>query len=561
MSPPKVVSRVGTGVTCVGVCNGSDNSAGVNHGGFSIPPMDDVLSSRHEPVCVENSSDTTSDQTSCIEIDLGTLYPIYHPVGKTLENSVQSPILTPSLKECGLEEALKDCSLQTEDQQARHEVNTLGLQCPMENDILTSMLSPLGKTIVVYASCLRGECDCKYFIGDIPCQLKPCRFAAVILSNPNWADKYLDLLWNVTEGFPIVDEEVPSYRCKNYSSILEVSSKEKMDKIIRSELSENVISMVDYTPHCIHALGAVPKPNGGIRPITDCSRPSGISVNNYCSTLFKEFSYKSVDNVVEILKWGMYMSVVDIKSAYRAVPIRQEHRKFMGFESELDGAKQLFVDNRLSFGLRLGPQYFQHISNFVHDVLLNVYNVETINYLDDFITVARSYESCLNAQNCILKVLRGLGFYVAYDKVSPPATCTIFLGIEIDSVEMVLRLPEAKVNKLNTQLDRFIEADRISKVDLESLGGLLSHCAHLVRGGRTFCRRLYNLYKEVCSKGYKTVKIPDVVKADLRWWRVFCKTFNGVSPINNMDYPDPMVSDASFKGFGVYMGSDWAAGS
>ena len=90
---------------------------------------------------------------------------------------------------------------------------------------------------------------------------------------------------------------------------------------------------------------------------------------------------------------------------------------------------------------------------------------------------------------------------------------------------------------------------------------MLSHCAHLVRGGRTFCRRLYNLYKEICNKGFKSIKIPEEVKADLRWWKVCSRHFNGVSQINNRDYHDPMVSDASLKGFGVYLGQDWVAGS
>ena len=96
----------------------------------------------------------------------------------------------------------------------------------------------------------------------------------------------------------------------------------------------------------------------------------------------------------------------------------------MGFEWELDCVRRVFVDNRLSFGLRLGPQYFQQISNFIHDTILNMYSVDTVNYLDDLIALGRSYDSCLNSQSCILKVLRHLGFNVAFDKVSTPSTCT-----------------------------------------------------------------------------------------------------------------------------------------
>ena len=426
---------------------------------------------------------------------------------------------------------------------------------------LFTMESPSGNKVEVYESCVNNVCDCTYYIGDVLCQLKPCRFAAVFSGDESWSAEYEDLLWYILEGFPIVEGDISGYKCNNYNSILEPACKEKMDRIIRKELKEGAISIAKSTPECIHALGAVPKPNGEIRPITDCSRPTGKSVNNFCGSLFKEFSYKSVDNVVDLLTWGNYMSVVDIKSAYRAVPVKEDHRRYMGFTWELDGKEYTFIDNRMCFGLRLGPQYFQLISNFVHDVLLYKYGVESVNYLDDFIVVTNSYDSCLQAQKDVLHVLRSLGFYVAYDKVTSPSTCTVFLGVEIDSVAMELRLPESKICKLNMLLDKYVSSRKITKNDLESLGGLLSHCSHLVRGGRTFCRRLYNLYKEVCKRGVKSIRISPEVKSDLNWWRVFCVSFNGVSKINNVDYCYPMVSDSSLKGFGVYMGDDWIAGS
>ena len=437
--------------------------------------------------------------------------------------------------------------------------NRQDIQCSSE--LLHSLTSPGGKVINVYAECINFNCNCQYFIGSMLCQLKPCRFAAIITTSGVWADKYWDLLWHIAEGFPIVEGDVDEYNCVNYNSILEKDCKLKMDKIVRRELSESMISEVNFIPHCIHSLGAVPKPDGGIRPITDCSRPEGRSVNSHCGSLFKEFGYKSVDDVVRLLTWGNFMSVVDIKSAYRAVPIRENHRKYMGFKWNLDGVSRTFVDNRLSFGLRLGPQYFQYISNFVHEILLYNYKIESVNYLDDFIAVCKSYDSCLLAQNSMLMVLRGLGFHVAYDKVSPPSTCTTYLGVEIDSVTMELRLPESKLKKLKGLLEMYVSRKKISKKDLESLGGLLSHCAHLVRGGRTFCRRLYNLYKEVCVKNLKFITMTPEVKSDLNWWRVFCVSFNGIAQINNVNYPYPMVFDSSFKGFGVFLDKDWVAGT
>ena len=84
-------------------------------------------------------------------------------------------------------------------------------------------------------------------------------------------------------------------------------------------------------------------PGGKIRPITDCSRPTGLSVNNFCGSLLREFSFKSVDDVVGILDENDFMTVIDIKSAYRAVPIKNDHRKYMGFRWNLETKEMTLI--------------------------------------------------------------------------------------------------------------------------------------------------------------------------------------------------------------------------
>ena len=423
-------------------------------------------------------------------------------------------------------------------------------------------ISPLDTTVKVFRECIAGTCGCIYYLGDVRNQLKPCRFASILnLCELGVSPMFVHLLDNILDGFPIVDSEVQPYFCENYNSILQPGNREAMCEIIKREWAEGIITRVYSEPHCVHALGAVPKAGGGMRPITDCSRPTGISVNNFCSSLFHEFKYKSVDDVVGYMSEGDFMSVIDIKSAYRAVSIRESHRKYVGFKWNIEGEDMWFVDNRMCFGLRLGPQYFDQISNLICLTLIECCSLRMVNYLDDFIVIANCYSDCVKAQNVVISALRYLGFHISYGKVSDPSRCTVYLGIEIDSVAMELRLPEGKLLKLIDLLDMYIERKRISKHDLECIGGLLSHCAHVVRGGRIFCRRIFQLYKLMCRDGKRYVKLPDEVKGDLVWWRQFCRVFNGKSKINNQLFDHPMVSDSSFKGYGVYLGADWLAGS
>ena len=149
-------------------------------------------------------------------------------------------------------------------------------------------------------------------------QLKLCRFAHLVsLRTAVCKEVYEPLVSNITDGFRIVDDNLNlldmHYECENYNSVLEPGNKTKLDSIISKEL-------------------AVPKPDGGVRPITDCSMPRDISVSNYCENILEEFRYKSVDNVMAMLQEGNYMAVVDFKSAYRAVPKFPDHRKYLGLK-------------------------------------------------------------------------------------------------------------------------------------------------------------------------------------------------------------------------------------
>ena len=63
-----------------------------------------------------------------------------------------------------------------------------------------------------------------------------------------------------------------------------------------------------------------------------------------------------------------------------------------------------------------------------------------ISYLDDFFLVESSKEKCTEAMFGLMDLLRGLGFYIAYKKLSPPSQSCRFLGIDLDSIHGEARL-------------------------------------------------------------------------------------------------------------------------
>ena len=67
------------------------------------------------------------------------------------------------------------------------------------------------------------------------------------------------------------------------------------------------------------------------------------------------------------------------------------------------------------------------------------YNLLLI-YLDDFLIIAESKIQCAEELNCLVQLLRKFGFAIHWGKVVDPTTKITFLGIELDSLEMTLRL-------------------------------------------------------------------------------------------------------------------------
>ena len=434
------------------------------------------------------------------------------------------------------------------------------------NPVLHTFTSEEGAIVNVYDSCRKGICTCYYQLSGEMLQLKPCRFAYLVsLGTAECKKAYEPLVSNVVDGFRIVDDNMDlsdmHYECENYSSVYTPENKKKLDSIIGKELSEGYLKIVNKKPTCVHSMGAVPKPDGGIRPITDCSMPRDISVNNFCADIIQDFQYKNVDHVLAMLQEGDYMAVVDIKSAYRAVPIFPDHRKYLGLKWEINGETVFIEDTRLCFGLCLGPSYFDKISGFVYNILADMYNIQAVNYLDDFIVIGATLEEATWAQKVVIKILRYLGFYISWGKVTPPSQVCRYLGLDIDSIKMEIRLPKDKLEKLINLLKKYVGKSTISKKELESLGGLLAHCSHVVDGGRTHSRRFYDLYKVILKNDLKRVKLGKAAREDLDWWLKFCATFNGKRKIEYEEYPIPLISDSSLKGFAVYKGKEWLGGT
>ena len=216
-------------------------------------------------------------------------------------------------------------------------------------------------------------------------------------------------------------------------------------------------------------------------------------MNEHTWSCRTKVSYSSVDRVTELMQHNDALSTVDISNAYRAVNMHPDSGEHQGLSWDFGKGTIFLCDNRLCMGLSSSPYIFSKLSAFVVQCLVRDCHNDCVNYLDDFCVVDRNKEACMKAQWALLAILGRIGFFVSLKILSLATTVTKFLGIEIDSDKMELRLPADKLVKLEVQLKKFARKRKASKLELEALGEILSHCCKMVHGGRTFSRRIYYL--------------------------------------------------------------------
>ena len=296
---------------------------------------------------------------------------------------------------------------------------------------------------------------------------------------------------HILHGFHLVNDlsSISSADCTNYLSAENPVIKPALNRLFQAELRSHRIQAVPYKPLRVNAIGSVQKKDTGEPgPITNMSRPFNNSVNDHISC--GSYHYKSIDDAIALMRPGCFFATVDIKSAYRWVSVYPPHHTLQGFRWAFNGSYQFFTDNFLCCGLKNAPSIFHGKSCAVTRMMTRKGFPNLVNYLDDFLIVSSSREECLGAQLALIRLLHSVGFQVNWSKLHSPSQRVKFLGIILDSLAMQAFVPEDKISSLEEQLHVLLSKRKASKRDLQRVAGLMNFLAKVVKGGRTFLRRV-----------------------------------------------------------------------
>ena len=318
-----------------------------------------------------------------------------------------------------------------------------------------------------------------------------------------------------------------------------------------------------FWPKNVHSspIGIIPKKGkpGKWRLIVDLSSPESFSVNDGISRSLSSLTYCSVDHLSALVLnngRGALLVKADVKEAYRMIKVHPDDCHLLGVQWE----NSVYIDQTLPFRLRSAPKIFSAAADVIQWILLNQGIHNLLHYLDDFILVAKDYAEATAQKNILIKVWEKLGVPMEHSKLEGPSQSLKFLGIEVDTVNLQLRLPEDKLSQLKRELAALVLERSVSKGDLESLVGLLQFATKVIRPGRPFLRRLYTA-QNVGTLPTHHVHLNVPAQADILWWHLFISTWNGISMLWDLGRQTAditLTSDASGSwGCGAFYDSRW----
>ena len=232
---------------------------------------------------------------------------------------------------------------------------------------------------------------------------------------------YIDyILQGISEGFRIGFDRRQAIHLA--SSNLHLDKPEVVSEYLQREVSLGRMWKIPLAilPRGVHIspLGVIPKKNkpGKYRLIVDLSSPQGASVNDGIDADRSSLSYTSLDHLASLVVYtgrGCFLVKVDVKEAYRMVPVHPEDQHLLGVQ--WDGF--VYIDKVLPFGLRSAPKIFSAVADAVQWTLFKNGIQKGLHYLDDFILVAESPHLALQQKDILLAIFEKLNIPIEVSKL------------------------------------------------------------------------------------------------------------------------------------------------
>lgn len=337
-------------------------------------------------------------------------------------------------------------------------------------------------------------------------------------------------------------DEVPSN--SPFEHKLSARDSDTISREISKLLDKGVITISKYENNdFFSSLFVRPKKDGKFRTILNLKQ-----LNSECDTY--HFKMESMKHVVNMITPGCYLASLDIRDAFYSVPIFDKHKRFLKFSwkgivYQFEVMPNGYVDAMRVFTKVLKP-VFAYLRERGHSSVI---------YVDDSLLKGDSYQECLENIEITKQLLEDLGFYVHYDKsVLIPTRKIVFLGFDIDTVNMTVSLTVEKKQKIKDYCIKLLTKSTVSIREVAKLLGNIAASFEGVEHGRLFFRNLEHdkiISLKTAKGNFEAVcQISEEGRRDIEWWRDnIIHASKSLYPIPEVDYT--IFTDASNDGWGI----------
>ena len=354
-----------------------------------------------------------------------------------------------------------------------------------------------------------------------------------LLSWEKYSDIYSpedpSLLDQITWGFPtgVEGPELLSVPCTNHPSA------RKHPHIIEEYIIKHTSSGAVYGPFednpldipiVVSPLQVAFSSSGKPRVCNDLSYGK-CSVNSLISSNWEEYpgyigdlALPKIDALVNaILDKGptCLLWKTDYSGYYKQLSIDPANINQLAFA--FDG--KVYFEARLPFGLRSSCLNAQRVTNAVLKIFKTRSKAFTAGYIDDVVGCS-IFESAPSDYRDFRSLNRELGLATTDPKCVAPCPSLVWIGLEPDVPNMVLRIPLEKRNRIIDFLRAWLDRKRASKTELQAVLGVLNHAAAAIIVGRAFTGHIMDLVRESSFP----IDLPFAFFEDVQFWIHFLES-------------------------------------
>lgn len=290
-----------------------------------------------------------------------------------------------------------------------------------------------------------------------------------------------------------------------------------------------IIGPFDQSPfdqYRISPIGVVDKKySTKKRLIVDLSALHNSNVNPSINDLIDKdefsLSYVRIDDAIRIIVEkgrGAQLCKTDIVDAFKLMPILPSLWPYYGIRWR----DKFYFYVRLAFGSRSSPKIVDALSSAICWIAVHNYGINHfLHLLDDFLSIDSPDADAERTMALITFIFNTLNVPIAPHKTEGPATELEYLGIILDTFNMQARLPEDKLIRIVTMVEKFLNCKKCTKREFLSVLGHLQFASRVVVPGRSFISRLLDAARGVRElhhfvtlnnqcKEYNTRRLKDV---------------------------------------------------